>query len=401
MSKSVKRANPLHKVLFSLFIVSALVLTSLGGLTVARADNGLTLSTEFPGITVKAGETVNFEMSLTNDTELPLDAALSVASLPSGWEGYFEGNGSQVSRVHAASMNAEEPTELDFNLTVPEDATDGSYTVSLLADAGEGISDALELELTVSELQLAEGDFTSQYPALEGPSTATFSFSATLVNNSGTEKSYSLASNAPEGWQVSFRPSGETNQIASTTIDAGKNQGLDISVTPPASVVAGEYTIPCAAVSADETLAMDLTVNITGTYSIQLTTPSGLLSLDAYADRETPVTLSIENTGSADLQDISLASTLPENWAVRFETTTIESLAAGASQQVTAYVKPGPNVISGDYVTSLSASTTQASSSAEFRVSVKTHTTWGAVGIIIIVALVVVLILIFRKFGRR
>ena len=42
-----------------------------------------------------------------------------------------------------------------------------------------------------------------------------------------------------------------------------------------------------------------------------------------------------------------------------------------------------------------------ASSMAEFRVSVKTPTTWGIVAVAIIVVLVAVLAGIFKKFGRR
>ncbi len=387
----------------ALFFAAALCLAflPLGG--VARADNGLELSTAYPGVTVKAGETVNFDLNLTNTAGLPLDAALS-ATLPDGWEGYFEGNGSEISRVHvpAAAEGAEQaPATAKYNLTVPADVQDGTYKVSLKADAGAGVTDTLDLELQVSAAERAQGKFTSQYPELQGPASATFGFTVNLSNNSGTDKSYSLAAQAPEGWQVSFKPSGETNQIASLTVPAGKSQALDVSVTPPANVTAGEYTIPCAAVSADEALTVDLKVIITGTYSMTLSTPSGLLSVDAYADRESPVTLSVTNTGSADLKDVTLTSTAPANWEVRFDTKAIELLPAGKTMEVSAYIKPSANVISGDYATSITASADETKATADFRVAVKTRTAWGVVGVIIIAALVIGLVYVFRKFGRR
>ncbi len=43
----------------------------------------------------------------------------------------------------------------------------------------------------------------------------------------------------------------------------------------------------------------------------------------------------------------------------------------------------------------------QATSTASFRVTVKTSTVWGIVGIVIVAAVAAALVLVFRKFGRR
>ncbi|HBU12493.1 MAG TPA: hypothetical protein DEB31_07125 [Clostridiales bacterium] len=374
----------------------------LGAPAVAKAEGGLEMTTAYPGVTAKAGENVSFDLALTNANVVPITAELSVTSLPDGWEGYFEGGGSNISSVTVTPTTAEtDPAEATFNLTIPEDAADGDYSVTLRADAGDGVASTLNLSLNVSELELSQGQFTSQYPELAGPAAATFSYTLNLSNNSGVDRSYSLLSQAQEGWQVAFKPAGEINQIASLTVEAGKSQALDVTITPPATVTAGAYTIPCAAVSADETLQTELSVTITGSYALTLSTPSGNLSLDAYADRETPVTLAIANTGSADLQGVALSSSVPESWNVRFETATIDTLPAGTSQEVTAYITPGPSVISGDYVASITAGTAEAAASADFRVTVKTRTSWGIVGVVIIALLAVALVLVFRRFGRR
>ena len=57
--------------------------------------------------------------------------------------------------------------------------------------------------------------------------------------------------------------------------------------------------------------------------------------------------------------------------------------------------------MSGDYLTTISAADSNTSDSAEFRVTVKTETTWGIVGIAAVVVLVVALFAVMRKFGRR
>ena len=135
-------------------------------------------------------------------------------------------------------------SDTDFSLTVPADAEDGVYTVELSADAGAGNVDTLELEVTVSEEQAGESNFTSEYPQQQGAAGTAFSFDTTLVNNRGTNQSYSLSAEAPQGWQVTFTPSGETNAVASLSVDAGASQGITVAVTPPENVEKGDYEIP-------------------------------------------------------------------------------------------------------------------------------------------------------------
>jgi uncharacterized membrane protein len=79
----------------------------------------------------------------------------------------------------------------------------------------------------------------------------------------------------------------------------------------------------------------------------------------------------------------------------------VDTIAAGQYAQVTAYISAASDAITGDYVVTLNAKSDDASTSSDFRVTVKTSTTWGLVGVIIIVALVLALSLIFKKFGRR
>ena len=86
---------------------------------------------------------------------------------------------------------------------------------------------------------------------------------------------------------------------------------------------------------------------------------------------------------------------------MRYDTTEIASLAAGESTEVTAYIDAASDAINGDYVVAIKAKTTQATSEADFRVTVKTSTLWGIVGIAIVAIVVVALIFVFRKFGRR
>lgn len=368
----------------------------------ASAAGGLNMSTDYPGISLKPGDTTTFDLYLTNTEETELDVALSTAQMPEGWEGYFRGDGSQVSKVHvSANQEKEDSPELSYSLSVPEEAEEGVYDVALKADAGSGNSYTLNLEIEITLEEAGAGNFTAEYPEQQGATGTSFSFDTTLVNNGLTNQSYSLSANAPEGWQVTFKPSGESTAVASLSVDAGSSQGITVSVVPAENVEKGDYTINCTAVSANETLNLDLKVTITGTYGVALSTPTGNLSLSAYANEEAQVTLSIQNTGNVDLENLQLTSSASTDWNVRFDETTIDLLEAGATKEITAYIQPSEEAIIGDYLTEVIISNDYASSVMDLRVSVQNHTTWGFVAVAIIVILCAGLGLIIRKYGRR
>jgi uncharacterized membrane protein len=369
----------------------------------AAGESGIDMSTDYPGITVKAGDTVSFSLDFASLDGEGHDIALSAEDLPEEWSGYFKGGSSQVTKVHVAASEDQSVNEglASYSLTVPAEAEEGVYEIELKADAGSGDTDTLALEINVSAEEAGESNFSSEYPEQQGASGTVFSFDTTIVNNRSENQSYSLSAQTPEGWSVTFTPSGESANVASLSVDAGSSQGLTVTVTPPENVEKGDYTIPCTAVSASDTLTEDLTVSITGTYAVELSTPDGRVSFDAYENKESSVTLTVTNTGNVDLTNLNLSSSAPTDWEVRFEESTIDTLEAGATKEITAYVKPCENAITGDYVTYLTVSNNETSSRADFRVSVKTSTTWGIAAIAVIVVLICGLGVIFKKYGRR
>ena len=251
------------------------------------------------------------------------------------------------------------------------------------------------------EEELGSSGFTTQYAQQEGSAVTSFTFSSTLQNSTMREQTYSFSSSAPTGWTVTFQPSGESTQVAAITVEAGASQVMDVKVTPPDGVEAGEYTIPISATSGSETLDSELTVVITGSYSVELSTPGGLLSFDANANKESTVTVTLTNSGNVDLQNINLTSSAPSGWTVEFSESTVDVLEAGATKEITTYVTPSEDAMSGDYALTLSASGDGFSDSVEFRVTVQTETIWGVVGILLIVAAVAALGWVFKKYGRR
>lgn len=366
--------------------------------TAPAAEPYIELSTQYPALTVKAGDSLTFDLDLDNYSGVSQDITLSVAEIPEGWEGTFSAGSNQVSVVHV--KNQATNSEVSFAVDVPLETADGEYIIRLAA-RGEDFADEMEIALTVSAEEIGESSFTAEYPSQEGDATTDFTFSATLINNTLSTQNYSFTSNAPSGWQVSFQPSGESTSVAALDVEARTTQAMDISVTPPENVEAGTYEIPVTATSVNESMPITLSVTITGSYGLTLSTPSGRLSLDAYANQESAVQLSLTNTGNSDLTNVNLTSSAPTGWTVRFANETIDIIEAGATVETTMYITPGEDAMSGDYATTITARNSDANDSVDFRITVKTETIWGLTGIGVIVLLAVVIIIVMRKYGRR
>ena len=76
-------------------------------------------------------------------------------------------------------------------------------------------------------------------------------------------------------------------------------------------------------------------------------------------------------------------------------------IEAGATVEAAAHVTPSSEAITGDYVVTITASSSAVSDSAEFRVAVETSVVWGFAAILIIVLLLLGIGHVFKKYGRR
>ena len=372
---------------------------------ITEAEAGkVTFSTDYPGVTIKPGGTSTFTLYITNTGSEETTVELSAEDLPEGWEGSFKGSSNEVSMVHVgACQKKEDSPSLSYSLTVPEDTKEDIYTISLNAKGGDvDESLALTVKVDAEEKKIGAGEFSTDYAQQEGDSGTKFSYTTTLTNNSGENMTYSLsAEGAPEGWTVTFTPSDTTTATSSVPVDAGASSTIKAAIVPAQNVTAGEYPITLVAACAGETLELPVTVKITGTYSLTATTPTGNLSASAYAGETKDVALSIQNTGNIDLTAISLKAQASTDWGITFDQDTSNEIPAGGSAEVTAHITPAKDAILGDYVTIITASNDAVSSDCALRISVQNHTSWGIAAVAVIAVLVLGLVLIIRRFGRR
>lgn len=362
----------------------------------AKAQSGLSLYTPYPGIAVTPGESVDYRVDVINNGSAIQYVTFDVRHLASEWEYLLTSGGRQLKQL---SILPGESQQVTLQVHVPLQVEKGEYRFQVIAINSQQATAELPLLIEVTEEGIASTEFTSEQPNMEGHSDSEFEFQATIRNRTAEEQLYALTAQAPRGWQVRFSVSNQN--VTSVPVGANETQNVRIHVQPMVDVPAGTYTIPVQAATSATTAELNLEVVITGSYKLNLSTPTGRLSTEATAGKAQQVELTLTNEGSADLREISLKSATPINWTVEFEPSEIDSLPAGESTTVMATITPDSKAIAGDYVVNLEATAPESASSAQFRVSVKTPLLWGWIGILIIALVIGGIIYLFRHYGRR
>ena len=371
------------------------VLTLVGVLVlgICRADNpkGVTLYTPFTQISVPPGETIDYSVEIINKNENVEDLDVSVSGMPRGWNYELKSGGWKIGRI---SVLPDERKTLSLRVEVPVQVNKGSYSFSV--NAG---SISLPLTIIVSAQGTYNTEFTTDQRNMEGQASATFTYNATLRNRTAEQQLYALTANAPRGWNVSFRAQGR--QVTSVEVEPNATSMISVEVKPPSSAGTGSFKIPVRAFSSTTSGDLEFEAVITDSYGIELTTPTGLLSSTVTAGDTRKIALEVRNTGSSELKDIEFSSTKPLDWDVTFEPDKVASLIAGSSTTVSATLKASNKAIPGDYVVKMTARTPEVTSTADFRISVRTSMVWGWIGILVIAVVLGGVYYLFRKYGRR
>ncbi|WP_232835059.1 COG1470 family protein [Pleomorphovibrio marinus] len=354
--------------------------------------NTVALYTPYPEITVPPGESIDYSVDVINNSGSIKNVGVSLSGVPDGWEHSLKSGGWTIGKV--AVMPGEKKT-LSLKVDVPHQVEKGVYKFQVVA---QGLT-SLPLVVTVSETGTFKSEFTSTQPNVEGHSNATFSYNAKLRNMTSEPQFYALRSDAPRGWNVSFRANGK--QVSSVNVEANQTLDVAVEVSPPKKIKAGNYKIPIQAVTRSTSADLELEAAVKGNYEIELTTPTGLLSTNVTAGGKKRLELLVKNNGSSTVNDIKLDKRAPVDWDVVFEPNEIKSLEPGENAKVYATIQASKKAIAGDYMATLEANNPDVSEKAAFRVSVKTPVVWGWLGIMLILGVFGGVFQLFKKYGRR
>jgi uncharacterized membrane protein len=249
---------------------------------------------------------------------------------------------------------------------------------------------------------------STQYPKIDAIATGTFQFSVVLNYKGTKDRIFDLNTTVPQGWDVYITPQYETSKrISSISLRSsysGMSETVQLTVSPRSWPLPdpGEYKIKLQAVSDDVEGSIDLVAKVTAKYLLMAEPSNKYYNTTAKAGQDNTFSITVTNTGTAPINNITFSSDKAEGWKVDFTPDKIDILEIIDPKTVDVNIKPPPKTVSGDYMITLWVSGKQASADKmSIRVTVETPTIWGWVGVIIILIVVVGLIFIFMRFGRR
>ncbi len=366
-----------------------------------RPERGISVYTEYSGITIPKGETVKMDLTLENKGKTDETIDVKISEVPKGWKATLKGGSYLVTGMFVSNGKSR-----SLALTLEPDKTvgPGTYVFHFDARTEDGkFTSSHKLAVTVKERDPGMDDIqlVTSYPVLRGQTDARFEFSVEVVNKIEVDRTFNLTAIGPEKWEINFKPSYETKQISSLRIRGGQSQTVAVEVTPPRDAQAGEYPILVRVSSGEKKAEAKLTVILTGIYKIDAGTPTGVLSLEAFPGKPANFSIFVKNTGSAVNRNITFSSFKPENWEVTFKPEKIDALEPNALKQVEVTVKPAPQALVGDYSVGVLVNGEKSDKTIEMRVTVKASTAWGWIGVGIILFVIAGLSALFIWLGRR
>jgi len=368
-------------------------------------ERRITAALQYSGITLAPEDSLSVDVLVKNRGRSDETVQIAVTEQPPDWDVQIKKFSTVVSGIFVASREDQtltlsaKPKGKDTKKLPP-----GTYRFAIkaqTADAALTQTSAMTVTVVAGEKAAERITIDTTYPTLRGPSGDKFQFSLDVRNDTDQDTVFNFRATAPPGWETSFKPSYEQKQISSLQINASQSKTVDFEVTPPYNVQAGEYVFKVEAQSPKGKAEKELKVVVTGTYSLKAGTPNGLLSLVAERGQKAQVTLLVQNRGSAAQREVKFSALKPENWKAEFKPEKVENLEPGALKQVEVTLTPAEQALVGDYSVNVQVEGEKSTENVEFRVTIKAASTWGWVGVGIIVLVVVGLAIIFRILGRR
>ena len=366
-----------------------------------RPERAIAVYPEYSGVIVSKGEAVRMDLVMDNGGRKDETIDVTISQVPKGWKAMLKGGNYQVTGMFVPNGKSR-----NLALTLESDKTVGYGTYVFNIDGqttDKKLTSAHTLTVTVQQRTSGADDIqiTTSYPVLRGQTDARFEFSLEVMNKSEADRNFNLFALAPEKWEINFKPAYEAKQISSLRIKGGQSQTVAVEVNPVRDAVSGEYPIQVSISSGDKKAEVKLTVALTGIYKLDAGTPTGILSLEAMAGKPANFSVFVKNTGSAVNRNVTFSSFKPENWDVTFKPEKIEALEPNALKQVEVTVKPAQQALVGDYSVGVMVTGEKSDKTIEMRVTVKASTAWGWIGIGIILFVILGLMALFIRLGRR
>ncbi len=363
------------------------------------------LSCFYPEKTSETGESLQFDLDLSNPADQPVEFWLEVVpaiAIPAEFEIRVDGE-----KATHFILDGGSKSRISLVLETDTNASAGEYDLEMVASYsyyGEQVPDSsnvsthlkMILEKTTAEYVLeAYADYPSQ--AVVAGEQAKFTLS--LKNEGKMEDTYLLSTNASASWNARFSVGDSVVRVIQ--LEPGQTARPTLSVTTPL-LERGEagiaVTIESEATGEIETVPVQLTMDPTPDLEIVV----GNLYLESKAGHETSVEIAVENPGNTVVTNVQFSLVTPEDWGAEYSPLKITEITPGGRETIKLDLIPPSTTPRGDYLVSVGAQSDEIETEdIALRVSVERGSATGYTSLLIILIIIGGLVVFFRKFGRR
>lgn len=202
---------------------------------------------------------------------------------------------------------------------------------------------------------------TTPFPQIEVNTGQTVQLTVTITNLGADYQTLSLEVAAPDNWEATLKSGGYL--VKMVTIAPFENQQVTLTVTQPAGVDLGTYTIEITALDESKVVkdTLDVIVDVAEVSPLGLSLSATNTSIEGPAGKAFQFSAYLVNE-TGEVRDIELSYVAPANWTVTFtsgyETTLVRAVRveAGARQSLKITVTPTADAGAATYPISIVAS---------------------------------------------
>ena len=383
----------------------SLSLTAIGAtnasldLTVRVQQSGeAIMSCSFPAKSGAPGDDFQFQMRISNPSDVEQEFDFSANPVPPGWAISIKSSGGEA--VAGVSLGAGESVDIIVGVTTLLSAKEGNYSI-LFTAGSTSTFDSLPLRI-VLEKPAAGVELTAIPPYEDVYAGSQARFMLKLSNIGGYDELLGLSVNGlPPGLTVRFEDASK-QEITKIYVEAGQSSEPYVVVSTPKGATLGALNFTVTVASADANGVTNLTLNVLGLYEITVTSENFYTSLNVGG--EGTFTLTLLNNGTQDIEKIRAAvtGTTPTGFTVTIDPSSVSSLRAGEEATLTFSIQTQSDVNAGNYYLDFNVLSDQTQAqSFTLQVGIVQETSSILYAVIIVVVAVVGLFMVYRKFGRR
>ena len=363
-----------------------------------EAEGEVELLSSYTDVTVEAGNSINYPLTIRNKGDNDDLFLLTVLSAPEGWDAVFRSDTVEVSSL---LISAGSYSSLVFEVTPPDDYEPGSYTLVVFVESeGGSVGDSLALGVRLRE-SFSDIEIVSFFTDVTVQAGSSITYPLRIWNMGESKDQFTLkVVSAPDNWDAVFKS--ESIKVSSFYIPADDYQDISLVVEPPSNVEPGDYILVIRAESAEGALSeeIELKATVVGSHDVELEL-STLYTTITIGD-SVEFTVEVTNIGNSPITSLYLDVAVPGGWDVTATPSQVASLDPKESTKFTVLTETPSDTVAGDYIVTVQALSDQAESEeADLRVTAKASTSWGFIGIGMALVVIIGLVIAFTRFKRR